>query len=188
MDVKIKIYIISGGFLMNKKTRVQELEEITKTKPVEAVEKISVKKATRVNRVSKPIKETVDSSLNISKANIKKNISELKDVASDVTKTTAKRVKKASQNAKNTISKTSDDLAKVVKTNIANILGFDKKFYIEYSNKQVSEDELIEKFKFQWTETHELSEIKDLKVYYKVEEDTAYYIVNNKINLSIKII
>ena len=173
---------------MNKKTKIEESEETSNSKPIESVTKSTVKKATRVTKSSKPIKEVVDSSLNISKENIKKISNELKDVATDVSKTTAKRVKKASENAKKTITKTSDDLAKVVKTNIANIRGFDKKFYIEYSGKQVSEDELIDKFKFQWAETHDLSEIKDLKVYYKVEEDTAYYIINNKIYLSIKII
>ncbi|WP_051624200.1 DUF6465 family protein [Clostridium akagii] len=173
---------------MNIKTKAQDLEKNASTKPVEPLEKKPVKKAPRVTKASKPIKEIVDSSLNISKENIKKNINDLKEAATGVSKTTAKRVKKVSDNAKKTISKTSDDLAKAVKTNIANIKGFDKKFYIEYSGNQVSEDELIDKFKFKWLESHDLSEIKDLKVYYKVEEDTAYYIVNNKINLSIKII
>lgn len=173
---------------MNKKTKVAELKETSNTKPVESPAKSTVKKTSRVTRTSKPIRDAVDSSINNSKETIKKNISGLKDVASDVSKTTAKRVKKVSENAKKTIAKTSDDLAKVVKTNIANIKGFDKEFYIEYSGKQVSEEELIDKFKFQWTKTHELSEIKDLKVYYKVEEDTAYYTVNSNIYLSIKII
>jgi len=173
---------------MNKKTKVAELKDTSNTKSVESPEKSRVKKTPRATKTSKTIRDTVDSSLNNSKETIKKNITGLKDVASDVSKTTAKRVKKVSENAKQTIAKTSDNLAKVVKTNLANIKGFDKKFYIEYSGKQVSEEELIDKFKFQWTETHDLSEIKDLKVYYKVEEDTAYYTVNNNIYLSIKII
>jgi gas vesicle protein len=176
---------------MNKKTKVEELKDTSNTKSVESPEKNRAKKTPRVTKTTKTaktIRDTVDSSLNNSKETIKKNITGLKDVASDVSKTTAKRVKKVSDNAKQTIAKTSDNLAKVVKTNIANIKGFDKKIFIEYSGKQVSEEELIDKFKFQWTETHDLSEIKDLKVYYKVEEDTAYYTVNGNIYLSIKII
>jgi biotin operon repressor len=172
---------------MNKRPRVQQLEETTtKTEPKE---KSTVKRTTtRATRTSKPIKETVEESLNLSKENIKKNIVELKDAAVDVSKTTAKTVKNVSESAKKTIAKTSDDLAKVVKTNISNIVGFDKKLYIEYYGKQVSEEELIERFKLEWTKSHELSEIKTLNIYYKTEEDIAYYLVNNEVNLSIKII
>lgn len=172
---------------MNRKTKVQELEGTTDSK-TEPKPKSSVKRTPRVTKTSKPIKETVETSLNLSKENLKKNIVELKDAATDVSKTTAKTVKKVSESAKKTITKTSDDLAKAVKTNISNIIGFDKKLYIEYYGKKVSEDELVERFKLEWTKSHKLSEIKDLKVYYKIEEDTAYYLVNDKETLSIKII
>lgn len=58
---------------MNKKTKTEESEETTNSKPIEPVTKSTVKKATRVTKSSKPIKEVVDSSLNISKENIKKS-------------------------------------------------------------------------------------------------------------------
>lgn len=181
---------------MNRKTKVQELEETTNAEPKA---KSSVRRTARNSKSSKPIKETVENSLNASKEALKENIGELKDDAVDaaavVSKTTAKTVKKVSQsakkvseNAKKTITKTSDDLVKAVKTNISNLIGFDKKLYIEYKGVQVSEDELIDRFKSEWTKTHDLSEIKDLKVYYKIEEDTAYYLVNDTETIAIKII
>ncbi|MFT8315016.1 MAG: DUF6465 family protein [Clostridium sp.] len=125
----------------------------------------------------KGIKENIEPPLNKSKENIQKNLSDLKDVTLDVSKSTAKKVLNASE-----------ELVNSVKSNINKPKTFTKSLYIQYLGKEISEDYLVEQFKLKWSETHKLSDITDLKIYYKVEENTAYYLVNNEITLSIKFI
>ncbi|AGK97527.1 DUF6465 family protein [Clostridium pasteurianum] len=125
----------------------------------------------------KGIKENIEPPLNKSKENIQKNLSDLKDVTLDVSKATAKKVLNASE-----------ELVNSVKSNINKPKAFTKSIYIQYLGKEISEDYLVEQFRLKWSETHKLSDIVDLKIYYKVEENTAYYLVNNEITLSIKFI
>lgn len=54
-----------------------------------------------------------------------------------------------------------------------------KKIYIQYSGKELEENTLMEKFKKEWVKEHTLTEIKDLKVYYKIDDEKAYFVVNN---------
>lgn len=123
----------------------------------------------------KSIKENIDPPLNKSKENIQKNLNNLKDATIDVSKATAKKVIDASE-----------DLVQSVKNNINKPKSFSKSLYIQYFGKEISEEYLVEQFKLKWTETHKLSDITDLKIYYKIDENTAYYLVNDKITLSIK--
>lgn len=125
----------------------------------------------------KSIKENIEPPLNKSKENIQKNLSELKDVTIDVSKATAKKV-----------IDVSEDLVSSVKKNIAKSKSFNKSMFIQYFGKEISEEYLVNQFKLKWTETHELSDVKDLKIYYKIEANTAYYVVNDKITLSITFI
>lgn len=125
----------------------------------------------------KSIKENIEPPLNKSKENIQKNLHELKDVTIDVSKATAKKVMDVSE-----------DLVTSVKKNIAKSKSFNKSMFIQYFGKEISEEYLVNQFKLKWTETHELSEVTDLKIYYKIEANTAYYVVNDKITLSITFI
>lgn len=125
----------------------------------------------------KSIKENIEPPLNKSKENIQKNLNDLKDATIDVSKATAKKVIDASE-----------DLVTSVKKNIAKSKSFNKSLFVQYLGKEISEEYLVDQFKSKWTETHKLSDITDLKIYYKIEENTAYYVVNDKITLSITFI
>lgn len=51
--------------------------------------------------------------------------------------------------------------------------------FIEFQGLQISYDDIIKKVKEQWVSVgHKVKEIKSLKVYFKVEDKTAYCVVN----------
>jgi len=60
-----------------------------------------------------------------------------------------------------------------------------KKIYIQYAGKEIEEDALIEKFKFEWCKEYKINEIKDLKIYYKIEEKKAYFVANELVTIII---
>jgi hypothetical protein len=60
-----------------------------------------------------------------------------------------------------------------------------KKTYIQYAGKEVEENSLIKKFKFEWCKQYKINEIKDLKVYYKIEDKKAYFVANGSVTISI---
>lgn len=60
-----------------------------------------------------------------------------------------------------------------------------KKVYIQYAGKEIEEDTLIEKFKFEWCKEYKINELKNLKVYYKIEEKKAYFVANETVTIII---
>ena len=60
-----------------------------------------------------------------------------------------------------------------------------KKTYIQYAGKEIDQDVSIEQFKFEWCKEHNINEIKDLKVYYKIEDKKAYFVANETVTIII---
>lgn len=58
-----------------------------------------------------------------------------------------------------------------------------RKIFIQYYDKQVDEYALVLKFKKIWLKNHKLNEIKELKVYYKIEDQKAYFVINGTITI-----
>ena len=56
--------------------------------------------------------------------------------------------------------------------------------YLQYQGKEINKDALIEKVHTAWTGEHgkKLSEIKDITLYLKPEDNAAYYVVNGDIS------
>jgi len=77
-----------------------------------------------------------------------------------------------SNNAKKTTTKSKDVLSK-------------RKIVVQFRGEEVEEEAITQRFKSQWKTEHKLSEIKDLKVYYKVEEEIAYFVVNENETIAI---
>lgn len=67
----------------------------------------------------------------------------------------------------------------------AKVKALPKKIYLQYAGKEIDEDFLIEKFKLEWCKEHTLTEIKDLKIYYKIDDEKAYFVVNESITIII---
>jgi len=74
-------------------------------------------------------------------------------------------VEKQVDKTKKTTSKPKDVLSK-------------RKVIMQFGGKEVEEEAIVERFKDRWKEERKLSDIKNLKVYYKVEEEVAYFVVN----------
>ena len=120
----------------------------------------SAKEALR-STVEKVIKSTEET-----KENVEKTISAVKDTAKSIkTKTT-----KANTAAKKTIAKK-----------------IDVGFYVQYQGKEVSKKTILEDIYEEWVKSHKISELKTLSVYIKVEEDTAYCLINEEIKMSLKL-
>jgi hypothetical protein len=52
-------------------------------------------------------------------------------------------------------------------------------FIVEFKGYQFNEKQIINLFKEEWKNTRKLSEIENLSISFKVEENTAYCLVNN---------
>lgn len=60
-----------------------------------------------------------------------------------------------------------------------------KKIYIQYEGKEIEQGDLIERFKFEWCKEHKIDEIKNLKIYYKIEDKKAYFVANGSVTIII---
>ncbi|APC41709.1 DUF6465 family protein [Clostridium estertheticum] len=126
----------------------------------------SDKKAT-----SEGTEEAITIVSDVTKENVEKTINGVKDVAKNV-KSKAKKVTTAVKKtaAKRTISKK-----------------IDVGLYVQYQGKEISKGTILEEVYKEWTKSHKITELKTLDVYIKVEEDTAYCLVNGEIKINIKL-
>ena len=60
-------------------------------------------------------------------------------------------------------------------------------FYVQYHGKEISKKIILENIYEEWVKSHKISELKTLSVYIKVEEDTAYCLVNGDIKINLKL-
>jgi hypothetical protein len=92
----------------------------------------------------------------------------------DALKNTAKNVKVKATKATTASKKRTDK-----KNDVA--------FYVQYKGKEFCKQTILDKVNEEWVKSHKLSEIKTVEVYLKVEEDTAYCLINGKININLKL-
>lgn len=141
------------------------------------------------NHVVKGVSDFVDKNITpetIEK--VKKEGKEFIDTAKSTAKTAAKKAKEVSDPVIDAASKTVKKVtADVKKTAAANKTAIKPELYIQSLGNEISEDNLVEKFKEIWLKDHNISEIKDLKIYYKVEEGIAYFVVNGESTTAISL-
>ncbi|GCD12047.1 DUF6465 family protein [Clostridium tagluense] len=135
---------------------------------------ISAKESVK-SKAEKVIKSTEETAIKVAsdvvkKENMEKTINAVKATAKNVKAKATKAATVATTAAKKTIAK------KV-----------DVSFYVQYQGKEVSKHTILEKIHDEWVKSHKLSELKTLDVYLKVEDDTAYCLVNGKINIDLKL-
>ena len=119
--------------------------------------------------------------------------------AKEALKSTAEKVIKSTEETKENVGKTINavkDTAKSVKSKATKVTTAAKKtiakkidvgFYVQYHGKEVSKKTILEKIYEEWVKSHKISELKTLSVYIKVEEDTAYCLVNGEIKIDLKL-
>jgi len=83
-----------------------------------------------------------------------------------------------------TVTEKQEDKTKKTTTKSKDMLS-KRKVFIQFWGKEVEETALLEQFKGQWKKEHNLSEVKDLRVYLKVEEETAYFVVNGEETIAV---
>lgn len=118
--------------------------------------------------------------------NVKKDIEELKAATKTASKTASKKVKEVSDITIDTVSKTSEKIVSAVKNSVKKE-PFKSELFIQSLGKEISEKALLEKFEETWEKGHKISEIKDIKIYYKVEENIAYFVVNDNTTILISL-
>ena len=59
------------------------------------------------------------------------------------------------------------------------------KIELQYADKNITQDELVEKAKAAYEAEYGVKGLKDIKLYVKPEENKAYYVVNDKMTGSI---
>ena len=80
--------------------------------------------------------------------------------------------------AKTTTTKTAKTVKEAASQNV----------YIQFAEKEVKTEELVEQVKALWTaQGHRVSSIKSLEVYVKPEDAAAYYVINGKENGKIEL-
>jgi len=126
-------------------------------------------------KVIKSTEETAEAAIKlasevVTKENVEKTINAVKGTAKNVKSKATKAAASASTVAKKTVAK---------KVDIA--------FYVQYQGKEVSKQTLLDKIHEEWLKSHKLSEIKTLDIYLKVEDDTAYCLINGEINMDLKL-
>lgn len=169
----------------------KKAEELSKTagEKFDTAKKQAAKKAAKTgNKVKKSSKATSKSAKNYAKE-VKTSFGEGLGGIKEGAKVAGEAIK---ETAKGTASATAK-FASEVGQNIDKVLP-DKKdvkvlnFFIEYCGKQVSKEDIVNRFKTEWQKEHKLTEIKTLNIYYKVEDSTAYFVVNGEIKMSIKML
>lgn len=106
----------------------------------------------------------------ITKENVGKTINEVKDIVKNVKSKATRVARGANTAAKKTVTKKTDVV-----------------FYVQYQGKEVSNQSIQEKIYDEWLKSHKISDIKTLDIYLKVEEDTAYCLVNGETNIDLKL-
>ncbi|MBU3189917.1 DUF6465 family protein [Clostridium bowmanii] len=119
--------------------------------------------------------------------------------AKEALRATAEKVIKSTEETKENVGKTINavkDTAKSIKTRTTKATTAAKKtiakkidvgFYVQYHGKEISKKTILEKVYEEWIKSHKISELKTLSVYIKVEEDTAYCLVNEEIKINLKL-
>lgn len=111
-------------------------------------------------------------------------------MASDVvTKENAQKtinaVKDTAKNVKSKVTKVAAAATTAVKKTTTRKVDID--FYIQYQGKEINKETIVKKVHEEWTKSHKLSEIKTLAIYFKIEDDTAYCLVNGQISIDVKL-
>ena len=113
-----------------------------------------------------------------------------KKAAAKKTETAKKTTTKKKTTAKKTAEKAAEATAEATekKTKRTTKKKLEPELYIEYPGHQVSQKVIMDKFVEAWEKDRKLSEVKDLKVYFNVQESTAYCVVNESESFGIYIV
>ena len=150
--------------------------------------------AKNIEEAAKPYAKKAEPYLEKAKEKAEPVIDEVKEKSSPVIKDVMekadpviKEVKKRTAPATKVIKEQSEKAAGAVKAATKDLSESAAKksakteYFIQYKDYEVRAEDIAEKIREQYVSLgHKLSDIKELQVYLKPEENTAYYVVNHK--------
>ncbi|MBU3179991.1 DUF6465 family protein [Clostridium psychrophilum] len=105
----------------------------------------------------------------------KENVGKTINVVKGIAKNVKSKANIATTAARKTVAK--KKIAKRVKVG----------FCVQYNGKEASKETILDRIQEEWEKTHKLSDIKTIEIYLKVEENTAYCMINGDIKIDIKL-
>ena len=150
--------------------------------------------AKNVSEAAKPYVEKAEPYLEKAKEKAEPVLDEVKEKSAPVLKDVIekadpviKEVKKRTAPATKVIKEQSEKAADVVKAATKDLSESAAKksakteFFIQYMDYEVRTEDIADKIREQYVSLgHKVSDIKELQIYLKPEENTAYYVVNHK--------
>ncbi len=150
--------------------------------------------AKNVSEAAKPYVEKAEPYIEKAKEKAEPVIEEVKEKSGPVIKDVMekaepviKEVKKRTAPATKVIKEQSEKAADAVKAATRDISESNAKkatkteFFIQYKDYEVRTEDLADRIRQQYVDAgHKLTDIKELQIYLKPEENTAYYVVNHK--------
>ena len=110
----------------------------------------------------------------------KQNVGKTINVVKDIAKNVKSKANRATTAARKTVANKTVAKKKIAKrVNVA--------FCVQYHGKEVSKEIILDRIQEEWVKTHRLSDIKTIEIYLKVEENTAYCMINGDIKIDIKL-
>lgn len=149
--------------------------------------KKTAKNATK--KAAKVAEATSETIVKASKEKAKKGKETLTNVSKETAAKAAKAVSNTASKASEVLHESAEKATETIKESAKKasnkiVKNLDKSLHtdivIEYAGKQITEEMLTEKFKDLWLADHSLEEVKTLKVYFNVDQQTAYFVVNEK--------
>ena len=164
--------------MASKKSTDEIIKDIAKN--IEEAAKPYVEKAEPYIEKAKEAAEPVFDEVMEKSSPVLKDVMEKADpVIKEVKKRTApatKAIKKQSEKAADAVKAATKDISEnAAKKNTKT------EFFIQYQDYEVRAEDIAEKIREQYVSLgHKLTDIKELQIYLKPEENTAYYVVNHR--------
>ena len=126
----------------------------------------------------------------MNKKNVKDAAAAAKKIAEEATvtatkaaKTVSKGVKEAAQNASEMTAEVTAEAKKAVANKAATSRKLTETVYVQYAGKEINKDDLTKKVKEIWTKDFgkKVSEMKNVTLYIKPEDNKAYYVINSEV-------
>ncbi len=167
---------------MAKKTTTDKIKDLAKT-VTEAAEPYIEKAREKGAPVLEEVTKKAEPAISGAKKNAEPYIEKVKEKAEPVINEVKKRAEPATKAVRKQSSKAADAVKAVSKdiTETSAKKNSRTEFFIQYKDYEIRTEDIAEKIREKYiSEGNKRSDIKELQVYLKPEENTAYYVVNHK--------
>ena len=160
---------------MAKKKTTDKIKDIAKSVSEAAEPYIEIAKE-KGGPVLEEVTRKAEPALNEAKKNAEPYFEKMMEKAEPVIREVKKRTEPATKAARDKVMAVSKDISETnAKKNTRT------EFFIQYKDYEIRTEDIAEKIREKYVaEGNKYSDIKELQIYLKPEENTAYYVVNHK--------